>query len=63
MHEADIDQRNPGQPGRDQQQAGGDEFGRARARRRRFGDVMVVMAVIVMGVRGMGIGAVAMASS
>ena len=48
VQEADIDQRHPGQRRGDQQQAGGDQFGRARARGRRLGDVMVVVAVIVV---------------
>ena len=60
MHEADIDQRDPGQAGRNQQQPGRDQFGRARARRRRLDGVIVVaviVGVIVVGIRRMGIGA------
>ena len=60
MHEADIDEGEPGQRRRNQQQPGGDQFGRARSRRRRLDRVMIVMAVtvgcmIVMRIRGMGV--------
>ena len=63
LQEADIDQREPGQRRRDEQQARGDQLGRARALRGGFGDVVVVMAVIavamvVMGDRGMGVAVV-----
>ncbi len=60
VHEADIDQRHPGQCRGNEQQSGGDEFGRARALRRRLGDVVVVVAVsvvamVVMSHRRMGV--------
>ena len=60
MHETDIDQRHPRQPGRNQQQPGGDQFRRARSRSRRLDNVMVIVAVvvggmIVMGIRGVSI--------
>ena len=55
MHEADIDQRHPRQPRRDQQQSGRDQFGRARSRSRRLDNVMVVVAVVIGGMIVMGI--------
>ena len=60
--EADLDEGNPGQDGRDKQQSGGDEFGQTRARRRRLDGVMIVVAMIVMtmvGVRRFVMGGVA----
>ncbi|MGY3073684.1 hypothetical protein ACVWZZ_000055 [Bradyrhizobium sp. LM6.10] len=54
VHEADVDQRHPGQRRRHEQERRGDQLGAARARRGRLGDVMVVVAVagLVMGTRG-----------
>ena len=42
-------------PGRGQQQAGGDQFGRARASGRGLDRMVVVVAVIVMGMVVMGV--------
>src|SRR5665213_1211741 len=49
MHYANVDKDKPGQRSGYQQQAGGDQFGCARSRRRRFDRVIVVMAVTIAG--------------
>src|ERR1700761_8660287 len=48
MQEADIDKGEPGQPSRHEQQRGRNQFGRARARRGRLDDMVVVMAMVVV---------------
>ncbi|MBA7680700.1 hypothetical protein ES703_89021 [subsurface metagenome] len=63
LEEADVNQREPGQRRGDEQQSRGDQFGRARTLRRRLGRMVVVvpvivMAMVVMGDRGMRMGTV-----
>ena len=54
MHESDINQHDPGQARRNQQQTRGDQLGRARARRRRFRNVMIVMTMVIVTMVVMG---------
>jgi hypothetical protein len=53
VQEADVDQHHPGERCGNEQKSRGDQLGRARTLRRRLRDVVVVMAVIVMGVSRM----------
>ena len=53
VQEADIDQHQPGECCGNEQKSRGNELSRARTLRRRFGDVVVVVAVVVMGISGM----------
>ncbi len=46
VREADAVERDPGEHHRDEQEQRGDELGRARARGRRFGVMMIVMTAV-----------------
>ena len=46
MHEADVDQRHPGQSRTDKQQPRRDQLGRARSGCRRLGDVMMLAPLL-----------------